>query len=118
MAKTEPFHSLGLKIDKVDAAVPLPSGVRSVGVPWFTAETWPRLREVVSPDEADKLILWLIGAEQPALKRLVFYNLNEGGNIESVIIVEQLEPPRRYSIRPSRVRAMQKVIGKLEGGAS
>lgn len=35
-------------------AIPLPPNVRSVGVPWFTAETWPRLLEVSGAD-ADNL---------------------------------------------------------------
>ncbi len=29
--------------------------IEVIGVPWFTAETWPRLLEVVNSTEADKL---------------------------------------------------------------
>lgn len=33
----------------------LPPNIQAIGVPWFTAETWLRLREVVDNIEADKL---------------------------------------------------------------
>lgn len=68
------------------------------------------------PAAGDNVVIWPEGAEQPLLKQLVLWVTS--GDIEPVIIVEQFEPPERLYFEPSKVRAVHKVIGKAEGGAS
>lgn len=75
------------------------------------------------PDQAalagDYVAIWWKGGDrQPHIKRLAYAlppnGLWDSDVLEAVIVVEQLNPPKRLAADLSRVAAVHKVLGKAE----
>ena len=81
------------------------------------------------PEPGDFVGFWLHpdaiapGEHPRRVKRLVMglpnhlslpYSVQPGDEVEPVIIVEQLNPPKTYQVRASRMLAMHRVVGEAE----
>ncbi len=55
--------------------------------------------------------------QQPQLKRLVIpplrWNVPAGGEVMPVVVIEQINPPKRYVVAVDRIRAAHKVIASI-----
>ena len=78
--------------------------------PAFRAGEYAIVCPLTRPERGDRVLLYLEGEEKPLLKQLVLWITS--GDIEPVIIVEQLNPPKHLYYKPAQVRAVHTVIGR------